>query len=259
MAVKRMRVVAGPNGSGKSTVAVELLRNHPDWLGVWINADEIEATLRAGPLDLAGFEIPWDRDILGRLREFCLGSGLMEKTGDAERIVNSMVLDGRTVSLPQEHVNSYVAGTVADFLRHECLRAGLTFTFETVMSSPDKIKLMRMGLDAGYRTYLYFVGTSSPDINVDRVAQRYLSGGHPVHEDKIRSRYVGSLAQLGDASLAATRTYVFDNSGDAHQLVAEVNEEGAIHFPLDEIPAWLAETSFFARFVDQLNWDEGAV
>jgi predicted ABC-type ATPase len=35
----RLRVLAGPNGSGKSTIKGEL---KPEWIGVFVNADEIE-------------------------------------------------------------------------------------------------------------------------------------------------------------------------------------------------------------------------
>ena len=46
----RLRVFAGPNGSGKSTIQ-ELLK--PEWIGVYINADDIEKQLgRTGTLDL---------------------------------------------------------------------------------------------------------------------------------------------------------------------------------------------------------------
>lgn len=40
----RLRVLAGPNGSGKSTIKPEL---RPEWIGVFVNADEIEKDLKA--------------------------------------------------------------------------------------------------------------------------------------------------------------------------------------------------------------------
>ena len=36
-------------------------------------------------------------------------------------------------------VNSYFASVAADFIRHKLLETGTFFTFETVMSSPDKV------------------------------------------------------------------------------------------------------------------------
>lgn len=52
----RLRVLAGPNGSGKSTIKGEL---KPEWIGVFVNADEIERSLResGGMLDLKAMGI----------------------------------------------------------------------------------------------------------------------------------------------------------------------------------------------------------
>ena len=51
----RLRVFAGPNGSGKSTLKDRL---PPEWLGVYVNADDIEKTIKAeGGLDLSVFAI----------------------------------------------------------------------------------------------------------------------------------------------------------------------------------------------------------
>lgn len=44
LAQPRLRVLAGPNGSGKSTLQSEL---KPQWIGAFVNADEIEKTLRS--------------------------------------------------------------------------------------------------------------------------------------------------------------------------------------------------------------------
>jgi predicted ABC-type ATPase len=54
-ALARLRVFAGPNGSGKSTIR-ELLRE--EWIGVYVNADEIEKVLaRKRGIDLSEFAL----------------------------------------------------------------------------------------------------------------------------------------------------------------------------------------------------------
>lgn len=51
----RLRMFAGPNGSGKSTIKEVI---PVEWLGVYINPDEIEKTIReTGGLPLADFEV----------------------------------------------------------------------------------------------------------------------------------------------------------------------------------------------------------
>lgn len=55
MHIPRLRMFAGPNGSGKSTLK-ELL--WPDWLGIYINADDIERKIKSeGGFRLANLDV----------------------------------------------------------------------------------------------------------------------------------------------------------------------------------------------------------
>ena len=84
--------------------------------------------------------------------------------------------------------NSYWASVIADFIRHQLLAARISFTFETVMSSSDKIDFLKKAQSQGFRTYLYYVATNNSAINIARVANRVLLGGHSVSEEKIITR-----------------------------------------------------------------------
>ena len=55
---------------------------------------------------------------------------------------------------------------------------------------------MQQAVAAGYKVYLYFISTESPEINKFRVEARKAKKGHDVPEDKIVSRYYGSLDLL---------------------------------------------------------------
>lgn len=102
------------------------------------------------------------------------------------------------------------------------LTAGVEkMTIETVMSHPSKLDLMKNARELGYRVYLYFVSTESPEINVERVESRQALGGHGVSTDKIVSRYTRSLQNLYDAMILSNRSFLFDNSGKKPVLVAE--------------------------------------
>lgn len=154
-----MRVIAGPNGSGKTTILSEL---DPSWIGVWVNADEIEAGLKRGPFDLqVNYGIQAADDLYSRLHAALAAHGLAGR-GDFQIILAQLHLDGATLVLPEPLVNSYFAAALADFVRRELLAAGESFTFETVMSSQDKVAFMREARLSGYRTYLYFVATDDP-------------------------------------------------------------------------------------------------
>ena len=230
--VPRLRMFAGPNGSGKSTIKDML---PAQWLGVYINADDIEKSVRnLGALNLSDFQVAANAV---DLQQFLAASTLLEKAGLLAQAQQLTLVDNHVQSGGAE-VNSYVASVLADFIRHKLLAAEVSFTFETVMSSPDKIDFLYKAQKAGYRTYLYFVATEDPDINVARVQARVEMGGHPVAEDKIRERYGRSLGLLPEALMYADRAYIFDNSGGGKVWIAEVTHGTEVEMKTDQMPAW---------------------
>lgn len=240
--VPRLRMFAGPNGSGKSTLKDHL---QPHWLGVYVNADDIEKCIRTeGKLSLQGFDIVVTEP---ELTAFLAGSRFLVDQclgGDVERI---RLRDG-VVEFDGLAVNSYHASVLADFIRHKLMDAKVSFTFETVMSSPEKVDFVCKARQAGYRTYLYYVATEDPEIKVSRVAHRVSTGGHPVPKDKIVSRYYRSLSLLNAAVACTDRAYVFDNScDDARVLVAEVTDGNELEMKTDLMPYWF-KTAVWDKF-----------
>jgi len=147
-------------------------------------------------------------------------------------------------------VNSYHASILADFLRRRLLVQGISFTFETVMSSRDKVEFLAEAKRTGFRTYLYFVATEDSAINVDRVRHRVSTGGHPVPEAKITSRYHRSLAHLADAVAATDRAYLFDNSSHEKVWIAEVTAGCELQMRTEAMPAWF-KSSLWDKFEDE--------
>ena len=64
------------------------------------------------------------------------------------------------------------AQAMADAQRAACLLGRESFSFETVMSHPSKVDVLRDARGRGFRTLLYFVATESAALNVARVKQR---------------------------------------------------------------------------------------
>jgi predicted ABC-type ATPase len=104
------------------------------------------------------------------------------------------------------------AQALADEARDTCLRNRLSFSFETVMSHPSKVTVLRRAKELDFRTALYFVATESPELNIERVAQRVALGGHGVPIDRIRDRYFRTLALLPEALAHTDHAVLFDNS-----------------------------------------------
>jgi predicted ABC-type ATPase len=232
MPTPRLRMFAGPNGSGKSTIKSVL---RPDLLGYYVNPDEIEKEMNEfAAVDLRAFRIQTTRE---EVISFFEKSTLLEK---ADLINDTMFLrynEGR-ISFFDISTNAYWASVTADFIRQKLLALHSPFTFETVMSSPDKVEVLRHAKRFGYRNYLYFVATEDPLINVSRVKQRVKMGGHNVPEDKIIDRYYRTLDLLIPAIKQTNRAYIFDNSGANHVWLAEILEGKTVESKLENQPNW---------------------
>ncbi|MGC4394959.1 zeta toxin family protein [Hydrogenophaga sp. T2] len=243
----RLRVLAGPNGSGKSTIKGEL---RPEWIGVFVNADEIERSLResGGLLHLSPLGLTEDPAVhLRHMQAHIRRSAFARQRGLDVALDAMAVHPSGALQIPGPF-DSYLASVLADAIRRELLRGGRTFTFETVMSSRDKVDFMREARDQGYRVYLYFVATDDPAINVDRVQRRVQLGGHPVPERKIRERYRRSIDLMGEACDIAHRAYVFDNSGAQHKLLVQVKDGHEMQIETATLPRWFVETAYWRSF-----------
>ena len=228
----RLRMFAGPNGSGKSTIK-SVIDNK--LIGDFINPDEIEAEIkRIGWLDFQKFSLkPQATEIL----DFFQNSTFLTKanlTAEAAKLT----FRANKLGFSDVHVNSYFASVAADFIRQKFIQAKKSFSFETVMSSPDKLDFLKKSRQDSYRNYLYYVATDDPLINISRVEHRVKTGGHDVPKDKIEARYYRSLDLLLDAIKLTNRAYIFDNSGDESIFLAEITDGKTIKIQQENIPAW---------------------
>jgi predicted ABC-type ATPase len=223
---------AGPNGSGKSTIKAVI---RPELLGVYINPDEIEKEIQQFDfLDLTHFQV---ETTAAEILEFFNQSVLLAQADLLDEAACLRFNDDR-LSFFEVSVNSYFASVAADFIRHKLLERGTSFTFETVMSSADKVLFLKKAQQRGFRTYLYFVATDDPSINISRVRNRVRLGGHPVPDDKIVTRYARSLGLLIEAIHYTDRAYIFDNSGSSNIWLAEVIDGKTLTMKTGQMPAW---------------------
>ncbi len=228
----RVRMFAGPNGSGKSTIKSVI---SPGLLGVYVNPDDIEDEMKKkGFIDLAYYEIQTTADeILGFFKK----SPLLEKV-DMLDTAEAIRFSDHKLNFRDVEITTYFASVAADFIRSRLLDAGKSFTFETVMSHPDKVEVLRKAQSKGYRTYLYYIATEDPDINISRVKYRISAGGHSVPKDKIIERYKRSLDLLVQAVQVSSRAYIFDNSHQEPLLIAEITNGRILEMKTDQMPGW---------------------
>jgi len=230
---------AGPNGSGKSTLKTLLPQG---LLGHYLNPDEIEKSIRdTGYLDFAFYGLRVEgEEALSFIREssFLASKSIQLNSEDMQFHDNCLYFS-------RNSANSYVASVLIEFLRYRLLASQQSFTFETVMSHESKVRFLVDAQLAGFRTYLYFVATEDPVLNISRVRNRVAAGGHDVPDEKITERYYRSLGLLYDAIRNSNRAFVFDNSRDSdsqkHTWLAEITDGKNLEYKSDNVPAWFDE------------------
>jgi predicted ABC-type ATPase len=133
------------------------------------------------------------------------------------------------------------AAQTATGQRYECLSNGTDFVFETVFSSAEKMEFLRKAKEAGFFIRIFYVCTESPLININRIAQRYLNGGHEVPISKTISRYYSSLKNISEAIKIADRVYLYDNSTDnaAPRLILRTTDGRIAKRYTDDLPEWV--------------------
>jgi predicted ABC-type ATPase len=235
---KRLRMFAGPNGSGKTTLISRFAREFSAQglfsLHHFINADDLSRALKGDGIafDAFGLDVTWHQ-----LRESLIGAGRLR--ADHPFLEAGQVHKSR-LTAPADMCDDYVAASIADFLRDELLACGQSFSFETVMSHRSKIDFFARARIDGYRTYLYFIATDSPQVNLGRVKERVAAGGHDVPEAKILERYERCLQLVRDALAHAYRAFLFDNSGAEPIWLAEFDPRGECQLKVsrDSLPNW---------------------
>ena len=125
-------------------------------------------------------------------------------------------------------------------LRYQCLEEQRDFVFETVFSSAEKLEFLRKAHDVGFFIRFFYVCTKSPEINVARIAKRYMNGGHEVPISKVVSRYFKSLELAKQAISFVNRAYIYDNSVEDQlpKLLYRTSNGVLVKRYTDDVPEW---------------------
>ncbi|MCX2493810.1 hypothetical protein OQX63_10025 [Pedobacter sp. PF22-3] len=231
-----MRIFAGPNGSGKTTL-FDSIKSSYFSTRIFINADLLEEDFkRKNFINLSDFEINITNT---DFESFCFQSGLFVKAGFNAASWNLVVKENVIVRSTLEPViyNSYHFAIIADFIRYSLIKSKKSFSFETVFSHPSKLDLIDFAHQNNYKVYLYFIGTETPKMNVERVKDRVLKGGHLVNQDKIENRYFLTMDLLIEMIKKVYQTYLWDNS-ETQDYVGEICD-GTLDLQLSNIPNWI--------------------
>lgn len=235
----RLRIFAGPNGSGKTTLYHNIKENYIS-TRLFINADLLEQEFKQfNYIDFATYDINSTDETF---QSFSKNQGQYFKAGFTDESWNLTVTENVLVAanISKQHFNSMHFAIVADFIRQELIRKKISFSFETVFSHPSKLQLIDLAHQNGYKVYLYFVGTDSPEINEERVKDRVKKGGHSVKKEYIYDRYQRTMELLLQIIKSCDVVYLWDNSQKKQAFVAELKGD-YFNFTTEYLPLWISK------------------
>ena len=105
----------------------------------------------------------------------------------------------------------------------EAIRQKISFTYETVLSHPSKIDLIKLAKEKGYNIQSTFVCTEDPTINIVRLEERVKNGGHDVPTEKVFQRYERAIALSYDLQEISDSYENFDNT-QSRKIVSLLEE-----------------------------------
>jgi hypothetical protein len=78
----------------------------------------------------------------------------------------------------------------------EHLAKNASFAVETTLAGNSYLQMMLDARGRGYEVVLVYIGTGTVEINLARIRNRVLAGGHDVPEEDVRRRYRRSFENL---------------------------------------------------------------
>lgn len=101
---------------------------------------------------------------------------------------------------------------IAELQRYKAVAENKSFSFESVFSTTAKLDFLKFVKQQGYTITAIYIATKDPQINIKRIRERVLYGGHAVPKNKIISRYYKSLKLMRNCLNISDNFFLFDNS-----------------------------------------------
>lgn len=131
------------------------------------------------------------------------------------------------------------AGKQALALMENYCERGISFTQETTLSSHQVGKMVRKVKEHGYEVHLFYVGISSAEECLKRIANRVAKGGHDIREEDVRRRFARRFDVLIDILPYCNEAKFYDNE-NGFEMIAEY-QNGDFMRISGEMPGWFWE------------------
>ena len=100
------------------------------------------------------------------------------------------------------------------------------FAVETTLATRSLIKIVREAQGLGYEVTVLYFWLSSPEMAIQRVHDRVLTGGHNIPDPVVRRRYVMGLQYFFESYIPVIDNWILaDNSKPPFTIVAEGSKD----------------------------------
>jgi predicted ABC-type ATPase len=118
----------------------------------------------------------------------------------------------------------------------ELINKNVDFAFETTLATKSYTQFIQDAQIKGYFVTLVYFWLSSPELAIERVKNRVISGGHNIPENIIRRRYDSGIINLKKLYIPISDYWmIFDNSEHPTKLIAEGFRDNNINIHQQEI------------------------
>ena len=100
------------------------------------------------------------------------------------------------------------------------------FAVETTLATRSLLQIVRQAQRLGYESTVLYFWLNSPELSIERVRDRVVSGGHNTPDAVVRRRYVMGLQYLFDVYIPVIDRWILaDNSKPPFSVVAEGSKD----------------------------------
>ena len=104
----------------------------------------------------------------------------------------------------------------------ELLNEQKSFSIETTLATKSYMRLVHRAQEQGYKVSLIYFWLSSPDLAIERVAQRVRNGGHNIPKEVVVRRYQAGIDNFFNIYMPCVDYWLLaDNSETPRVIVAE--------------------------------------
>lgn len=142
------------------------------------------------------------------------------------------------------------ARDIAIKYRTKELENGNSIIYESVFSHPSHLQDLEQIKNMGYNITSFYIATESPEINIERIANRGRENDSYLTPERVSNRYQRSLDLLVDLIKKSDISYIYDNSVEYVAVFYKENEK----FYLIDKTKWVQK-----YIVDKLEKDNQQV